>query len=98
MNWKDAIKKQMQLTSQPDGNWRLETFIKGASKQTYPKAMIDEALRLLGLTWQQADQNSQSGEALEVFLNKNNPDYYYSRKIDGVLRDLVPNAPYLQGK
>ena len=95
-----ALTKQMQLTAQPDGKWKLKTFTMGAANktETYPKAMIVEALRNLGLTWQQADENSQSGEALEVFMNKNNPDYYYSRQIDGVLRDLVPNAPYLQGK
>tara|TARA_R110000787_G_scaffold4598_1_gene17384 strand:+ start:1606 stop:1956 length:351 start_codon:yes stop_codon:yes gene_type:complete len=99
MSWKNELKKQMQLTAQPDGKWKLKTFTMGAANktETYPKAMIDEALRVLGLTWQQADTNSQSGEALEVFMNKNNPAYYYHGQINAVLVDLLPpSSPYIQ--
>jgi hypothetical protein len=70
---KSEIKKSYLRYNQADNTYSLSMNKGGAP--TYTNDNIQFGLNSLGLTLSQAQQNSQSAEHLEMFLNRNNSRY-----------------------
>lgn len=99
MSWRDIVKndeiKKNFLNRQPNGEWKLSTFMRGANVNTYTKEYIDHAIKQIGITWGKADMNSSDGELLEIYLNRGNSGYAYSsEQRKNILIDA--KAPFLR--
>lgn len=95
MTWRDEIKKSF-LSVGRDGMITLSPQFKGANKTTYSREMINHALRQLGLTYEQANMNTESAGLLEIYLNRGNSYYAYNREQRmNIMRQA--GAPFLQG-
>ncbi len=100
MTWKDIIKnediKKSYLSVDRDGMITLSPQYRGANKTKYSREMINHALRQLGLTYDQANMNTESAGLLEIYLNRGNSGYAYNREQRmNIMRQA--GAPFLQG-
>ena len=93
MTWKDEIRKSY-LSVDRNEMITLSPQYQGASQTKYSREMINHALRQLGLTYEDANMNTESAGLLEIYLNRGNSYYAYNKEQRmNILRQA--NAPFL---
>jgi len=93
MTWKDEIRKTY-LSVDRNEMITLSPQYTGAAQTKYSREMINHALRQVGLTYEEANWNTESAGLLEIYLNRGNSNYAYNREQRmNILRQA--GAPFL---